>query len=207
MTPRKKSAGGNSSQPVADGVGAVNGQVVEGVIADAVSAGAAGPHEEANARVVAGDYPGAVQLYRAAAEADPDDVAALLGLGAALLAMGQYDAAEKEIRRALKVAPDRSDVHLQLGLALYKRALYPGAASAFRRTVELDPSCTQAYLLLGESHNQLGESDDAIAALEQVIRAAPHARAFYALGIAYDRKGQPERAAEMYRHSREVAGR
>jgi tetratricopeptide (TPR) repeat protein len=207
MTPRKKKNAVAEKPAGAGASGPVNGQVVEGMIADAVSAGAAGPHEEANARAVAGDYHGAVQLYRAAADDDPDDVPALLGLGAALLALGQYDAAEKEIRRALKVAPERSDVHLQLGLALYKRALYPGAALAFRRTVELDPDCTQAYLLLGESHNQLGEPDDAIAALEQVVRAGPHARAFYALGIAYDRKGQPERAAEMYRRSREVAGR
>ena len=32
-------------------------------------------------------------------------------------------------------------------------------------------------------------------------------KAFYALGIAYDRKGQHDRAAEMYRRSREVGGR
>ncbi|MBD0321056.1 MAG: tetratricopeptide repeat protein, partial [Gemmatimonadetes bacterium] len=47
-------------------------------------------------------------------------------------------------------------------------------------------------------------SDAAIEALEEVARLQPdNSRAYYAMGIAYDRKGNPERAAEMYRLSRE----
>jgi Flp pilus assembly protein TadD len=41
-----------------------------------------------------------------------------------------------------------------------------------------------------------------------VLQLQPeNGKAFYALGIAFDRTGQPERAAEMYRRSREVTGR
>jgi tetratricopeptide (TPR) repeat protein len=205
MTPRKGQPA--KAESTAASAAGPNGQVVEGVIADAVSAGASGPHAAANKRAAAGDFRGAAELYRAAAEANPGDIPALLGLGAALLALGQYEAAEREIRRALRVAPDEPAVHLQLGVALFKRAVYSAAAVALRRTVELDPACMQAYLLLGESHNQLNEPDDAIAALEQVVKSESNPRAFYALGIAYDRKGQPERAAEMYRRSRELAAR
>lgn len=207
MTPRKKVPARGSSAGVAGAQAGPNGQVVEGVIADAVSAAAGGPHAAASERASTGDYQGAAELYRAAAEADPADIPALLGLGAALLGLGQYEAAEREIRRALRVAPEEPAVHLQLGVALFKRAVYSAAAVALRRTVDLDPNCIKAYLLLGESHNQLNEPDDAIAALEQVVRAESNPRAFYALGIAYDRKGQPERAAEMYRRSRELTGR
>jgi tetratricopeptide (TPR) repeat protein len=207
MTARRKASPDRSVAEVGGAQSGPNGQVVEGVIADAVSAGAGGPHAAANKRASAGDYQGAAELYRVAAAADPADIPALLGLGAALLGLGQYEAAEREIRRALRVAPEEPAVHLQLGVALFKRAVYAAAAASLRRTVELDPACIKAYLLLGESHNQLNEPDDAIAALEQVVRAESNPRAYYALGIAYDRKGQPERAAEMYRRSRELTSR
>ncbi len=61
-------------------------------------------------------------------------------------------------------------------------------------------------MVLGEALNQMAESDAAIEVLEQAARIAPeNGRAYYAMGIAYDRKGNPERAAEMYRLSRDVA--
>jgi hypothetical protein len=81
MTPRK-SRPATAESAAASAVGP-NGQVVEGVIADAVSAGASGPHAAANKRAAAGDFQGAAELYRAAAEANPGDIPALLGLGGA----------------------------------------------------------------------------------------------------------------------------
>ncbi len=74
--------------------------------------------------------------------------------------------------------------------------------------MELDPSCGAAYMVLGEALNQMAESDQAIEALENATRLHPeNARAYWAMGIAYDRKGNPDRAAEMYRMSRDVGGR
>ena len=73
---------------------------------------------------------------------------------------------------------------------------------------ELDRDHVPAAVTLGEALNHTGESEAAVEALEHAIALQPdNSRAFYALGIAYDRKGQPERAAEMYRRSREVGGR
>jgi tetratricopeptide (TPR) repeat protein len=74
--------------------------------------------------------------------------------------------------------------------------------------VELDPDLGAAYVLLGEALNQMAESDAAIEVLEAAVRIQPESsKAYYAMGIAYDRKGNPERAAEMYRLSREVGAR
>ena len=54
----------------------------------------------------------------------------------------------------------------------------------------------------------MAESDQALEALETATRIQPeNSRAYWAMGIAYDRKGKPDRAAEMYRMSREVGGR
>jgi tetratricopeptide (TPR) repeat protein len=163
------------------------------------------PHEEALQRAHSGDHAGAAELYASAVARSAHDVVALLGLGGSLLALGQYESAEREIRRALRVAPESAEVRLQLGVALHKRAAYPAAVAELRRTVELDPECVQAYLLLGETLNQLGEPADAIDALEQAVRLDQSPRAFYALGLAHDRKGEPERAGEMYRRSRDLS--
>jgi tetratricopeptide (TPR) repeat protein len=164
-------------------------------------------HAEARQRAAGGDHAGAAELYAGAVESNPSDVAALLGLGAALLALGRYEAAEREIRRAIRVAPDRPDVQLQLGVVLHRRAVYPAAATALRRAVELDPRGGPALLPLGETLNQMGESAAAIEALQRCVDIEPSARGFYALGIAHDRMGEPDRASELYRRARALNGR
>ena len=72
--------------------------------------------------------------------------------------------------------------------------------------MEMDPDHGAAFLVLGEALNQMAESDAALEALEEAVRLVPESgKAYYAMGIAYDRKGNHDRAAEMYRLSREVA--
>jgi len=161
------------------------------------------PHARAQACAAAGDYVTAAEMFAAAVARAPEDVDALIGHAGSLLGLGQYAAGEREIRRALRIAPNRADVHLQLGLALYKRATYSPAALAFRRTLELDPDSSNARILLGETLCHLGETSEAIEHLERVVAGEPSPRVFYALGLAFDRSGQPDRAAAMYRRSRE----
>lgn len=153
-----------------------------------------------------GQFAAAAELYTVVVATDPEDVPALLGLGSSLAALRRFDAAEQELRRALRIAPALPEVHLQLGTVLFKRGLYAPAVAELRRTVELDPRLAAAYLVLGEALNQMADSDAAIEALEQAVRIQPdNSRPFYAMGIAFDRKGMPDRAAEMYRRSRETA--
>jgi tetratricopeptide (TPR) repeat protein len=154
-----------------------------------------------------GEFAAAAERYAGIVASAPGDVGALLGLAGTLVALGRYEPAEREIRRALRLTPDSAEVNLQLGITLFKRASYPAAAAALRRTLELDPECMPAHLLLGEALNQMGEPQAAIESLENAIRIEPTAKAFYALGIAHDRAGQPERAGQMYRRSRELNGR
>lgn len=166
------------------------------------------PKGQAERLMTEGRFAEAADLYTAAVASDSEDVSAILGLGAALRGLGQYEASEREIRRALRMTPGSAEVHYQLGLTLYRRGVYAAATSELRQAGELDPGHAPARLLLGEAFNQMGDADAAIRALEDVTRLQPgNERAYYALGIAYDRKGHPDRAAEMYRRSRELAGR
>ncbi|CAN5293223.1 hypothetical protein BH20GEM2_BH20GEM2_11970 [soil metagenome] len=162
--------------------------------------------ERADRAAAEGAYTDAADLYGQAVAQAPTSVSALLGLGSALAQLGRYEGAERELRRALKLAPEDPEVRLQLGTTLYKRGNYPDAVAELRKATELDGNAA-GYLLLGEALNQIAEPDQAIEALERGLALSPdNGRTLYALGIAYDRKNQFERAAEMYRLARE-AGR
>lgn len=163
--------------------------------------------EHAAGLAAEGNLAEAADLYARMATEDGNNVPVLLALAATLVQLGRYEGAERELRRALRLAPDAAEVHSQLGVALYKRGNYAAAVAELRRAVELGPS-GPTYLVLGEALNQMSEPDAAIAALEQATLLQPeNGRAFYAMGIAYDRKGHFERAAEMYRLSREAGSR
>ncbi|MCH7491903.1 MAG: tetratricopeptide repeat protein, partial [Gemmatimonadetes bacterium] len=50
--------------------------------------------------------------------------------------------------------------------------------------------------------------DGALQAYQRSVELVPNnAKAFYGLGIIYDRLHRPEDAGQMYRRSRELAGR
>ncbi len=80
------------------------------------------------------------------------------------------------------------------------------AAEAFGEAVELDEEITAAHLYLGESCNHLGRWEEALQALRRAIHLQPaNARAYYVMGIVYDRLQHPDRAADMYRRAREAS--
>jgi tetratricopeptide (TPR) repeat protein len=69
----------------------------------------------------------------------------------------------------------------------------------------LDPESESAYYYLGEACNRLGHIDKALEALERALEIQPrNGRAWYTIGILYDRKREPERASEAYLKAREI---
>lgn len=87
-----------------------------------------------------------------------------------------------------------------------RRGLYEHAAEELHRAIELDPEQgAGAYLYRGEALNQLGRVDDALTMLERAVEVEPrNAKAYYTMGILYDRKHMREQAEAMYRKAREL---
>ena len=75
-----------------------------------------------------------------------------------------------------------------------------------RRAAELDPTRATAYLYLGDALNRMDEVDAALEALERSLEIKASPRAYYTLGILYDRKHQPDLAHAMYRKAEELGG-
>jgi tetratricopeptide (TPR) repeat protein len=153
-----------------------------------------------------GNYEAALAEYLAAEELDPDDVRLQCNIAAVQASLGRYRDAEERLGQALHTDPQNADAHENLGLVYFKKGLYAEAAAELRRAAELDPSRSNAYLYLGEALNHMDEIEAAMEALERSAELRPSPRAFYTMGILYDRKKQPDLAEVMYRKAKELGG-
>lgn len=153
-----------------------------------------------------GQHQQALEQYEAARSLAPDNIEVLLNFGDTLVALLKYDQAEREYKRAQKLDPARPDVHLHLGVLYYKRGIYAQAEIELKKAMDLDAENPAAWFYRGESLNLLGRVDEAIEMLVKTAQLQPtNARAYYLLGILYDKKRLPEQAMAMYRKAREIA--
>jgi tetratricopeptide (TPR) repeat protein len=150
----------------------------------------------------------ALERLEAARALSPDSVGVLVNLGWTLGLLGRFDEAERELRRAHKLAPDDLAVRAGIGLLSFRRGLYQQADAELRWVCEQDPEHGPAHFYRGEALNRLGRVDQALEVLERAARLQPtNYRAFYLMGILFDRKNLREEAAAMYRKARELQRR
>jgi Flp pilus assembly protein TadD len=95
-----------------------------------------------------------------------------------------------------------------MGILQSKKGLYANAIHALKEGLALDCDPARGNYYLGICFNQLDKIEEAERAFERVVAADPRFdRAWYQLGIVWDRKGDVDRAREMYRRARQVAAR
>jgi len=153
-----------------------------------------------------GDCRRALAEYQAAEELDPDDVRLQCNIAAVLASLGRYGEAEAKLMQALNTDPKNTDARENLGLVYFKKGLYAEAAVELRRAAELETERASAFLYLGEALNHLNDIDAAMEALERSVEIKPSPRAYYTMGILYDRRKRPDLARAMYRKAEELGG-
>jgi Flp pilus assembly protein TadD len=152
-----------------------------------------------------GEHVLALEQLDAARELAPDDPDVLLALASGLAAARRYDVAERELRRAQRLAPERWEIFQQLGVLNFKRGRYADAEVELGKSIELGGIDAASYFYRGESLNHLNRIDEALESLERAVQLDPrNGRAYFAMGILYDRKHLRAEAAAMYRKSREA---
>ena len=81
----------------------------------------------------------------------------------------------------------------------------PQAEKLLSRAVEIDQQCAPAYLQLGILAYSRHAPNQAIDYYQQAIKADPQSgEAHYRLGVAYDRMGEPEKAAHEFQLHDEI---
>lgn len=146
---------------------------------------AAGLRDEARASLDAGRAADGLACADAALERDARDLAALRLRARALTDLDRADEARGVLARALAADPDDAETLLAAAELLVNHfgdrdALEAGRDHALRGLARLrpaapdrDPRAPRLLLLAGMAENQLGRSRDALAHLDEGLRAAP----------------------------------
>jgi Flp pilus assembly protein TadD len=155
-----------------------------------------------------GDHQGAVAELQIARQLEPKNGEVLGNLGAALGAMGRYVEAEDALRAAHRLDPSNLEIRANLGILYFRKGLYEQAETELATVCAKDPDNGAALFYRGEALNRLGRVEEAIEVLSRSVELAPgNPRAYHTLGVLFDKKCLPERAAPMYRKARELTRR
>jgi eukaryotic-like serine/threonine-protein kinase len=113
-----------------------------------------------------------------------------------LVPLGRFELARRELQHALDADPLSTPIHLSVGLASYFAHDFARARQEIEETLELDPGASTARLFLGLTLVELQRYDEAVRELDTARRLSSSPEMIAALGYAFGRGGQRDRASE-----------
>lgn len=160
-----------------------------------------------------GFYERAEEAFRRAAELEPDERSAALGLSITLQRTGRAAQSIEVLRQRARQAPDDAVTAFLLAQALIRKGVSPGerefeeARVLLERAVPALPAEAAPRVELGKVNLRSGRVPEAVALLREAVQLDPADRvAAYQLMIAFRRAGKPDEAAELARRVRERLG-
>ncbi len=146
----------------------------------------------------------AERLYRQALAAEPRNVDAMIGLGAALTQQNRADAATQMYMRALEIDPRNS--YAQAGLLSIGGRADPQAAEArLKQLIAREPSA-YLYFTLGNLYAEQNQWSAAQGAYFQAFHMAPDNPDYaFNLAIGLEHLSQPKLALDYYRRAVSIA--
>ncbi len=154
----------------------------------------------------AGDLAEAEGHYRTLTAADPDDASAWFALSRVLTAQQRRPEARTALQRAVALDPVLADSTLFAGDRAWWNGDYAEALARYRDWLALKPHhpfALYASRRIAECLLRLDRPQDAITALEEVLRVAPgHADSLVELGLLFREQGQLQEAIEQLEAAR-----
>jgi tetratricopeptide (TPR) repeat protein len=152
-------------------------------------------------------YEDAATTLCAASDLNPTDPQPYLFLGRIDMAAPKpLGCVAPRLARLVKEQPQNSLANYLYAMAILKslgqtpdpKTLLQ-AETLLSTAVTIDPKCADAYLQLGILASSQHETEKAIGYYTRAIEAQPQlGEAHYRLGVAYDRRGQPEKASQEF---------
>ncbi|MCY7391775.1 MAG: tetratricopeptide repeat protein, partial [Leptolyngbyaceae cyanobacterium CAN_BIN12] len=96
-----------------------------------------------------GNVPGALAVYRQAADLDKANPKIFAGMGFLYASQGNYDAALGAYQQAIALDPKNADFHYALGFNLASLGSNDEALSAYRQAIVVNPRHVNANLSMG----------------------------------------------------------
>ncbi len=126
-------------------------------------------------------YYGLVEEYRRVLEEDPNNLAAIIGLGNAYLESGAWREAIEQYQQALRIDPQNADVHTDMGTAFRNIGMIDRALAEYRQALAHEPGHLNARYNMGIVYAyDLHNYSVAIHVWEELLRISPnHPQADY----------------------------
>ena len=138
-----------------------------------IATGMGSLHERAIAAFQRGEPEAAVDLLRAAIEANPESAVAVNDLGSILAQMGRTNEAIPEFRRAIELAPGYPEAHNNLANLYQMTGNLEEAVASYHTALRLRPEYAEAYRNLASALRRLGKTEEATAALAKAVSINP----------------------------------
>lgn len=142
-----------------------------------------------------GNSAGAIEQFRAAVRANPNEPNVHFGLGYLLWTQKQYPEAAQEFQAELKNNPLQGQARAYLGDTMVRDNDYSAAEPELKQASKQDPSLALPYLDLGIIYASSGRNDEAVAAFQKAIALGPKdVDAHWRLARLYQTMGKHEEA-------------
>jgi tetratricopeptide (TPR) repeat protein/tRNA A-37 threonylcarbamoyl transferase component Bud32 len=145
-----------------------------------------------------GKYEEAVGEFQSAAQLEPSNEDAYIGMGGAYARLGKPQDAENTYKKIIALRPNYWRGYNFLGVFYLQQAQYDDAAKMFQKVEDLTPESFRGYANLGATYLYEAKYADAIKPLEQSLAIHPTADTYSNLGTAYYYQHRFKDAVQVY---------
>lgn len=136
-------------------------------------------------------YKEAVEEFRLAAAADPNDATIRLNLGSTFAQLGQRQEAREHLTEAVRLEPNNAKAHYNLAMVLVQLRDDLAAINHFRAAATNDPRNTSANFFLADALMRTGKHEEAAEAYAKAIAIDPrHGMAHFRWALAQIKLGR-----------------
>jgi tetratricopeptide (TPR) repeat protein len=149
-------------------------------------------------------YDRAAERYQAYVQLDDRSPRVLYKLALAQYSAGRAPAAARALQQAVAIDDRFAEAYYLLGLCFRDMQKPRESLRALETSVRIAPAMVHAHEELGDLYGRLGRREDRIVQLEELARLDPGPSRQVALGLAYARAGQFDRAVTTLGHASEL---
>jgi len=155
-----------------------------------------------------GKFKEALDAFKRAAAAKPDDFVAQYSIGVTYEAMGQFKEAAEAYKRAVTLKPDEEHegqdllAHYNLGNTYAAAGQHKEAIEVYQQVLRRAPRASMVHYNMGLSYAVLNQPKEAIGAFNEALSLKPKSDVellYYNMGLAYGKNEQYSEAAEAFK--------